>query len=126
MSLPASPEREYFDHLAQGRFMLQRSRGSGDYVFYPRVAAPRTGATDLEWAEVSGRGTVYSATFVPQKPPAAGYNVVLVELEEGPRMISRIEGMERVPIGLPVRARIVQEESGPVLVFVPDVPEAMQ
>jgi uncharacterized protein len=124
MSLTASPEREYFDHLAQGRFMLQRSRGSGEYVFYPRVAAPRTGATDLEWVEVSGRATVYSATFVRQKPPAADYNVVLVELEEGPRMISRVDGMDRVPIGLRVRARIVQEDGGPAVVFVPDQQEA--
>src|SRR3546814_8186060 len=36
--------------------MLQRARGSGAYIFYPRVAEPRTGATDLDWVEASGRG----------------------------------------------------------------------
>jgi uncharacterized protein len=119
----AAPEREYFAHLASGRFKLQRSRGTGDYVFHPRVAAPRTGAADLEWVEVSGGGFVYSATFVRQKPPAADYNVVLVELDEGPRMVSRVEGMERVPIGTRVRARIVQEDGGPVVVFVAEPPQ---
>ena len=52
------PEQEYLAHLAQGRFMLQRSASSGGYVFYPRVAEPGTGATDLEWVEASGRGVV--------------------------------------------------------------------
>ena len=41
------PEQDYLQHLSQGRFMIQRSRASGAYVFYPRVAEPRTGATDL-------------------------------------------------------------------------------
>ena len=120
MMEPTSPEREYFAHLAQGRFMLQRSRASGAFFFYPRVAEPLTGATDLEWAAPSGRGIVYSSTLVRQKPPAADYNVVLVDLDEGPRLMSRVQGLGAVPIGLRVRAQIVQEEGGPVLVFVPD------
>lgn len=121
--VPASPEREYFAHLAQGRFMLQRSRASGKFFFYPRVSEPLTGATDLEWAAPSGLGTVYASTLIRQKPPATGYNVVLVDLDEGPRLMSRVEGLAAVPIGLRVRARVVQEEGAPVLVFVPHVQE---
>ncbi len=114
------PEQEYFAHLAQGRFMLQRSASTGGYVFYPRVAEPGTGATDLEWVEASGRGVVYANTIVRQKPPAADYNVVLVELDEGPRLISRIDGVAPadIKIGMRVRARILQESEGPLLVFV--------
>lgn len=49
------PQQEYFAHLADGRFMIQRSRSSGEYVFYPRVAAPRTGAQDLSgWRPRAG------------------------------------------------------------------------
>ena len=43
------PDEEYLEHLAAGRFMIQRSRSSGKFVFYPRVAEPGTGALDLEW-----------------------------------------------------------------------------
>jgi uncharacterized OB-fold protein len=120
------PEQEYFAHLAQGRFMLQRSASTGRYVFYPRVAEPGTGATDLEWVEASGRGVVYSNTIVRQKSPAADYNVVLVELDEGPRLISRIDGVAPadIKIGMRVRARIVQESEGPLLVFVAVEPGA--
>jgi len=99
--------------------MLQRSRSTGAWVHYPRVAAPRTGAIDLEWVPASGRGIVYAATLVRAKPPAEDYNVVLVDLEEGPRMLSRIEGLRAVPIGLRVEVRIVEEQGAPVVVFVP-------
>lgn len=113
------PEQEYFAHLAQGRFMLQRSRASGEFFFYPRVAAPVTGARDLEWVEASGRGTVHAVTIMRPKPPQAPYNVVLVDLEEGPRMMSRVEGLapEAVRIGMAVQARIATQDDKPLVVF---------
>ena len=115
------PDAEYRRHLLAGRFMLQRSRGNGGFVFHPRVAQPGTGATDLEWFEASGRGIVYSTTTVRQKPPAADYNVALVDLAEGPRMMSRIVGIApaEVRIGMPVRARIVTENDASLVVFEP-------
>jgi uncharacterized OB-fold protein len=113
------PEQEYFEHLAQGRFMLQRSRVSGKYFFYPRVAEPLTGARDLEWVEASGRGTVYATTVVRTKPPQRPYNVALVDLEEGPRIMSRVEGIapDEVRIGMKVRARIGKQDEGEILLF---------
>ena len=63
------PEQEFLAYLEQGEFMLQRSRSSGSFVFYPRVAEPGTGAMDLEWVKASGAGTVYSTTVIRQKPP---------------------------------------------------------
>ena len=101
--------------------MLQRSASSGAFVFYPRIAEPRTGATDLEWVEASGRGVVYATTVVHQRPPAANYNVALVDLEEGVRLMARVDGIapDAVAIGLAVRARIIQDDGAPVLVFVP-------
>lgn len=102
--------------------MLQRSRSSGRHVFYPRVAEPVTGARDLEWVTASGLGTVYASTVIRPKPPQQPYNVVLVDLDEGPRMMSRVEGLppESVRIGLRVRARIAQENGKPLVVFMPE------
>lgn len=115
------PEAQYQQFLAEGRFMIQRSASSGRYVFYPRVAEPGTGATDLEWVEASGRGTVYSTSVVRQKPPAPNYNVALIDLAEGPRMMSRVVGMapEEVRIGMAVRAKIERDGETPVVVFEP-------
>jgi uncharacterized OB-fold protein len=115
------PDADYRRHLESGRFMLQRSRGNGGFVFHPRIAQPGTGATDLEWFEASGRGIVYSTTTVRQKPPAADYNVALIDLAEGPRMMSRVVGIApaEVRIGMPVRALIVTEDDAPLVVFEP-------
>jgi uncharacterized protein len=115
-----TPQKEYFAHLAEGRFMIQRSRSSGEHVFYPRAVAPRTGAEDLEWVAASGQGTVYATTVMRVKPPAAPYNVCLVELAEGPRMMSRVEGIDptKVAVGMKVHARISKNDEGlPLVVF---------
>ena len=115
------PEVQYQQFLAEGRFMIQRSAGSGRHVFYPRVAEPETGATDLEWVAASGQGTVYSTSVVRQKPPTPNYNVALIDLAEGPRMMSRVVGIaaEDVRIGMAVSAKIIQEGEAAVLVFEP-------
>lgn len=117
----AGPEATWRAFLEQGRFMLQRSRTSGKHLFYPRVAEPGTGAEDLEWVEASGNGVVHAVTVVRKKDPADSYNVVLVDLAEGPRLMSRVEGIDNdaVHIGMGVKARIVQKDGESTLVFVP-------
>jgi uncharacterized OB-fold protein len=116
-----NPEKEFFEHLAEGRFMIQKSRSTGGHVFYPRMAEPGTGATDLEWVAASGRGTVYSTTVIRQKPPTPNYNLALIDLAEGPRMMSRVEGIapEAVKIGMAVKARVVRENDQPLVIFEP-------
>ena len=113
------PERDYMNFLTEGKFMLLRSKDSGKYIFYPRVVEPGTGSTRLEWVQASGRGSVYSTTVVRQRPPAADYNVAIVELAEGPRMFSRIDGMpaDQVKIGMQVQAQVITENEKPMVVF---------
>lgn len=115
------PDVEYQAHLDAGHFKLLRARDTGQVFFYPRVAAPRTGSRDLEWIDASGRGTIYAMTVVSQKPPTPDYNVVLVDLEEGPRLMARVEDLphDQLRIGLKVQARIDQINGLGVLVFVP-------
>lgn len=116
-----APDAIFRAHLEAGRIMLQRSRATGKFIFYPRVAEPETGCTDFDWVEVSGLGTVYSTTVVRQRPPTPDHNVVLVDLTEGVRMMSRVEGIapEAVTIGMAVRARIAATDDGPIIVFDP-------
>jgi uncharacterized protein len=109
------PEAQYRAYLKEGRFRIQRSRSTGQYVFYPRVAAPASGAADLEWVDASGFGVVYAITVNRGKEGA--YNVALVQLDEGPRLMTRIDGVETVPIGTKVKARIVTIGDGPAVVF---------
>lgn len=111
------PEAQYRAYLKEGRFMIQRSRSTGGYVFYPRIAEPRTGATDLEWVPASGRGTVYAITV--NRAKTGNHNVAIIQLDEGPRMMSRIEGVETLPIGSAVNARISEIDGEPAVVFLP-------
>lgn len=116
------PEAQWRTALAGGRFLLQRAKASGAVFFPPRLAEPGSGDGDLEWIEASGLGTVYSVTIVGQKPPTPPYNVALIDLDEGARMMSRVDGIapDDVRIGMRVRARIVEQDGGPLIVFVPE------
>ena len=116
-----TPERAWLAALEQGRFLLQRSASSGRYVFHPRVAEPRTGATDLAWVEASGDGVVYAVTVIAPKPPAEAYTVALIDLVEGPRVMGRVEGMapDKVRIGMAVKDRVGRIDGVAALLFDP-------
>lgn len=114
-----APEPDYQQGLERGVLLLQRSRSSGRHFFYPRMFEPGTGDDDIEWTQASGAGVVYSTTVVRSRPPAANYNVALIDLAEGPRLMSRVDGVEpdAVMIGMAVTARVIEEDGKPLLVF---------
>lgn len=104
------PEKIYQDKLAQGIFEIQRCAACSKHVFYPRVLCPHCGAGQLDWTTPSGRGTVYSTTVVRRKEADGGdYNVALIDLDEGPRMMSRVVTIApgAVRIGMAVKANVV-------------------
>jgi len=109
------PEARYRAFLAEGRFMLQRSRSSGRYVFYPRVAIPGTGETDLEWVEASGLGTLYAITV--NRSRQGDHNIALVDLDEGVRLMSCLQGCLSAPIGSRLQAFITPLDGVPAVVF---------
>jgi uncharacterized protein len=113
---PAEVCRRY---LESGNLGFQRCTDCGAAVFYPRVLCPLCGSAFLEWQTSGGRGTVYATTAVHRRD-AEPYNVALVDLEEGFRMMSRVEGVpaEEVRIGTKVTLKINCEDDGLVPVFV--------
>jgi uncharacterized OB-fold protein len=62
---------------------------------------------------------VYATTVMRQRAPTPSYNVALIDLAEGPRMMSRVEGVapEAVRIGMRVKARVAREGEVSVVVF---------
>jgi uncharacterized OB-fold protein len=115
-----SPAAGYRAGLEAGELRYQRCAACGKAVFYPRVACPACGAQRLDWQASAGLGTVYSTTAVAVRD-GEPRNVVLVDLDEGFRMMSRVDGVAAtaVAIGLRVRLAVVDGDEGPVAVFRP-------
>lgn len=115
-----NPAAVYQGYLGQGEFRIQCCDGCGTHIFYPRILCTNCGSIDLKWVQASGRGTVYAVSTVNRREERGGpYNVVLVDLEEGPRMMSRVDGMEndQIKIGMSVQARIASGDKDPLVVF---------
>lgn len=116
------PDHEFDEFLAKGEFRIQCCDGCGRHVFYPRLVCTHCGGNDLRWVNTSGRGTVYAVSVINRRPEKGGpYNVVLVDLEEGPRMMGCVIGVdnETVCIGMPVKSRVDSEGNAPRVVFEP-------
>jgi hypothetical protein len=85
----------FWEAAFEGRLIIQSCEECGKAVFYPRPICPHCWSDRLVWREASGRGRIKSFSIVskPGHPgwlPAAPYVVGLVELEEGPTMLSFI------------------------------------
>jgi uncharacterized OB-fold protein len=115
-----SPLGKYLEHLKKEELAYQVN-GNGKAVFYPRACAPITGG-NLEWRVSKGLGTVYSTTVVYYKnePPL---NVALIDMDEGFRLMSRVEDIDamQVKIGMRVKFRTHagDEKQPPYPVFTP-------
>lgn len=116
------PDATYFAHLGRGDWRIQKCAGCGRHVFQPRVMCPHCGGDRFDWVAPSGAGTVYSTTVIRRRPDRGGdYNVCLVDLAEGVRMMSRVEGIapETVGVGMAVTARLSEQDGAPLVVFDP-------
>ena len=116
-------EARYQAALNEGRFIIQRCDGCKRHVFYPRVVCPHCGSDSLAWVEPKGTGVVYSTTTVRRKPEVGGdYDVSLIDLDEGVRMMSRVEGIAptEVKIGMRVRAKVIDNKGAGLVVFTPE------
>lgn len=124
--VPTPETQAYWDGAAAGELRVQRCP-SGHAVFPPRALCPDCGADGLEWVAASGRGTLHS--YVVEHRPAPGwedevpYVVALVQLEEGPRMMSNVVGVDpdpaQLPLDLPLVVDFVQRGDVALPVFRP-------
>lgn len=108
---PSTVSQPFWEGAREHRLVLQRSRNTGQYVFYPRAVSPFGADDTLEWAEVSGRGRVHAFSIArtptaPHLVDQVPYVVAVVELDEGPHMTANIVDClpEEVRTGMPVEA----------------------
>ena len=88
--------REFYDGARRHELMLMRCRACGAWRLPSRPRCPDCWSTDTEWAKASGSARLYSFGLMHQKFPGfegeLPYNYAIVELEEGPRIVSNIVG----------------------------------
>jgi uncharacterized protein len=107
---PAPESIPYWQAARQKRLDLPRCNACGKFWFPPSRSCPHCLATEFAWTPVSGVGKVFSfVTFHRVYHPAFAqevpYVVALIELEEGPRLLSNIVGvaLEAVRCDMPVK-----------------------
>jgi uncharacterized OB-fold protein len=106
---PVGLNAEYYAYCAAGELRFQRCTACATWRHPPRARCAACGSDAWEWALASGRGVVYSWTVThrPLDPGFADevpYAVLVVEMEEGPRVVGNLRGLapSELTIGLPV------------------------
>jgi len=106
--------RPFWQGTREHELRLQRCRACGSFQFPPQVLCRSCLTEEQDWTATSGKATVYS--FVVQHRPATpafvddvSYVVAVVELDEGPLMLTNIVGCtpDEVKVGMPVEVTFV-------------------
>ena len=129
--VPDADTQPFWDGVSERRLLVQCCTKCGRFIWQPKPVCPRCQAPDPEWVEVSGDGRVASWTVL--HPPVLAvwadklpFVIVLVELEEGVRMIGQLVGddgellqtngeAEGVAMDAPVSLRWRVDEAGQTL-----------
>jgi uncharacterized OB-fold protein len=101
--VPTPETQHYWDGAAAGELRLQRCRPCGEAYFPPRPFCPSCGSRDVAVFAASGRATLYSYV-INHRPAAPGftapYAIAVVQLEEGPRLMTNIIDLPQTPEAL--------------------------
>ena len=95
-----TPETQHFwDGTKEGELRLQRCRDCGHVYFPPRPLCPACSSRNVEAFAASGRGSLLSYVINQRQHPSfdSPYAIALVQLEEGPTMMSNIVDCEQTP-----------------------------
>jgi len=106
---PDLETQPFWDGCREGRFLVRHCNTCDEDHFYPRPFCPTCWSDDVSWKEASGRATLYTYSIVHQNdlPPfneRVPYVAAVVDLEEGPRVMTNIEGVahEHLRVGMPL------------------------
>lgn len=101
---------EFYAFLARGELRLQRCAACSTWQHPPRLRCAHCGSANVTWEPATGRGRVYSWTVTHRAVDPAftpPYAILVVELEEGPRLVGNLRGLE--PSELVLDLRVVAE-----------------
>jgi uncharacterized protein len=106
LPVPTPDSEEFWRGCAQGELRMQRCRTCGELNWFPRGICAVCSSTELAWEKLTGLATVYSYSVVsrPASDSVSQYVLALVDLAEGPRLLTHLVGLpaESIRIGMPV------------------------
>lgn len=107
----------YWQGARDNKLLLQRCSDCGTLRFFPRYLCTECGSDNTGWVEATGRGTVHSFTVVhraafPEFQERTPYVVALIDLEEGPRMMSNIVGADALEVAIDDAVTVEFEDRG--------------
>jgi uncharacterized OB-fold protein len=115
--LPAISElnRPYWDGLKNHQLRLQKCASCATIWSPPAPLCPRCWSREIVWTDLSGRGRVNSWVVFHQSyfrgfEGELPYNVAEVELDEGPRLLTNLVGVDNAAIRAGMRVEIVFDE----------------
>jgi len=116
---PSPESTPYWQAAREHRLELPRCNACGKHWFPPSQSCPHCLAADFTWTAVSGVGKVFSfvtyhRVYHPAFAQDVPYVVALVELAEGPRLLTNIVGVppEAVTCDMPVKVVFDDVEDG--------------
>ena len=102
--------RPHWEGARNHEFLIQRCTHCGHLSFPPMPNCDNCLSTDLEWVRADGKGTVFSYIvyhqgWLPGYKDEIPYNVAIIELSEGVRLINNVVGIpnEKIEVGMPVQ-----------------------
>jgi uncharacterized OB-fold protein len=129
---PTPVTAPFWDAAKNGELHIQWCRPCERFYFYPRSFCPHCHSREVEWRPVSGRARLLSYVILQRPAPGLWEEVptviALVELEEGPHMLSNIVEIEperaSIPLDLPLVVTFVDRGEVSLPVFRPAEPPA--
>lgn len=114
-----SPEARFLAELDTGSAKVQQCSSCGKKFFQPRTHCPHCSSEHYSWVPLTMAGVLHSFTNLPAQRERAVYNVVLVDMEDGFRMMSTCPGMglDMHSIGMQLRGRVDHDSVPPRIVF---------
>ncbi len=121
----------YWRAVEEGRLIIQQCANCRATQFYPRVFCTKCGGRDIDWIEAGGNAVLHAFSIVHQPPTpefadGVPYVTAIVEIEEGPRIPTRIVGVDPDPealkIGAPLKLTFTEVAGRKLPVFRPARP----
>jgi uncharacterized protein len=112
--VPDEASRPFFDAAAEGKLLIKHCAACNRYLAPQAEFCDKCLSDGIAWKEASGRGTIYSFIINhqvghPGFPDRVPYNIIVIELEEGPRLNSNYLGPnDELVVDMPVKVAFEQ------------------